>query len=75
MINGDSYDSFDINHPALNDLINTLVQHPVPIEPPVENSALPPRPLILTKKVFWFNIGTKKDETAKSIRSSKRKAR
>lgn len=34
------------------ELITSYVEHPVPIEPPAEAAAPPPRPLMLTKKVL-----------------------
>ncbi|KAI8894847.1 pre-mRNA processing factor 3-domain-containing protein, partial [Globomyces pollinis-pini] len=46
----ESYENFDSNAGAVKDLINNLVQHPVPIEPPLELNTAPPRALILTKK-------------------------
>lgn len=37
--------------PQKNDLITNLVQHPVPVKPPHDNSDMRPRPIMLTKKV------------------------
>ena len=38
--------------PGLNmERITQYVEHPVPIDPPAEGDAPPPRPLMLTKKV------------------------
>jgi U4/U6 small nuclear ribonucleoprotein PRP3 len=50
LIPNDSYDRFDFQHIFAGGLINNLVQHPVPIDPPGEGPSPAPRPLMLTKK-------------------------
>ncbi|KAH6570270.1 hypothetical protein BASA61_009408 [Batrachochytrium salamandrivorans] len=47
-----SYDNFDPSARLVDEdnLINNLVQHPVPIDPPAEPNAPPPRPIMLTIK-------------------------
>jgi U4/U6 small nuclear ribonucleoprotein PRP3 len=48
LVPNDTYVGFDINHSS--GLINNLIQHPVPIEPPGEGPVPAPRPLMLTEK-------------------------
>ncbi|KAL2913551.1 U4/U5/U6 small nuclear ribonucleoprotein prp3 [Polyrhizophydium stewartii] len=48
----ESYDSMPATGPFTHgdELITNLEQHPVPIQPPAEPGAPPPRPIMLTKK-------------------------
>lgn len=70
----ESYDGFDIGHGSLKEIINNLVQHPIPIEPPAEPGAPPAKPIMLTKKVFRINSGTKEIEATKPNGNSERSA-
>lgn len=49
---GEGDSSFAAASPLLTGKITNLVQHPVPIQPPAEMPPPPPRPLMLTKKVW-----------------------
>ncbi len=66
MLPNESYEEFDSSHGALQELINTIIQHPVPIEPPAEEGVqVAPKPLLLTDKVLellFLPQGTKKTE-------------
>lgn len=47
----DSYENFDSNSASIFNLINSTVQHPVPIEPPAEDGVeVVVKPLMLTTK-------------------------
>ncbi|KAJ3364739.1 hypothetical protein HDU91_002449 [Kappamyces sp. JEL0680] len=51
LVANESYEDFDSSHGALQELINNIIQHPVPIEPPAEEGVqIAPKPLILTEK-------------------------
>lgn len=56
LVPNESYDDFDIHHGALDELINNIVQHPVPIEPPAEEGKVEIKPLLLTDKVQPLDI-------------------
>lgn len=52
MVN-ESYKDFNPDQGALQELINNIVQHPVPIEPPAEDGVIvPQRAVLLTKQVI-----------------------
>ncbi|KAJ3188477.1 hypothetical protein HK101_009152 [Irineochytrium annulatum] len=44
------YESFDVDSKVATEAITNLIQHPVPIQPPAEPGAPPPKPLMLTAK-------------------------
>ena len=90
LLPNESYDEFVVEElvDVLGDLINSIVQHPVPIEPPLEEGVVVPiKPLLLTQMVcsanvslimgcesnHKMNVGEEKVEKTESLRSTKRK--